>query len=110
MLPNDNEKIDVSVETALGKVAAKGVRVLDIISLLTLLGVVTMLWGGAQILRAVSDHEMRTDTINVAISGAIKEASRSQRMMTCILALPQEKRELEFMQPNSWCKQMASMP
>jgi hypothetical protein len=40
---------------------------------------------------------------------AIREAAIAQRLQTCILAQPQEKREQEYLAPNGFCRQMAAL-
>ena len=110
MALDDKNGFEVSADTWFGRIAAKGVRVSDLIALLTLLGVVSALYLVWMSLQVLSSHEHQANAVNQEIAASIKEAGRAQRMMTCVISLSQEKREQEFMQQNSFCKQISMMP
>lgn len=107
---DDGGKVEISADTPIGKLAAKGMRISDLIGLFTLLGVVTMMWSGVQLVQSITEHEVQTHSTNKEIITSIKEAAKAQRMNTCILSVSQDKREQEFMQPNGFCARISSMP
>lgn len=93
----------------LGKLAAKGVRVSDLIALLTLLGVAAMVFFSWQIVKTIDLHEVGTHGSNVEMTNSIKEATKQQKKLTCLLSVSQDKREKEYMNPNSFCNQISLM-
>lgn len=44
---------------------------------------------------------------NSEFVGALKEVVKTQRLSACILATDPEKREKEYMQPNSFCNRVS---
>lgn len=103
------QEVEIS-NPVLGRLAAKGVRISDMIGLLTLIVVIAIGFLGWQTIDALGTHKVEAAQSNTALTGAIKNLAQSQRMMTCILSQPQDKREQEFIQPNSFCQRMASLP
>lgn len=101
---------DISLETPIGKLAAKGVRTSDLIGIITLLGVAATAYSSLQNAQAVTDHKIESKAINESIANSIKEGAKAQRMMTCIISMPQERREKEFTESNSFCTRMATLP
>ena len=94
----------------LGRLAARGVRISDLIALLTfvvVLATAVLVWQASE---AGTRHTAETADVNKAIAGSIKQSASAQRLMTCIISLPQERREQEFTQPNSFCQRMSSLP
>lgn len=111
--------MDIGVETPIGKLAAKGFRLSDLIALLTLVTVVSTLVIVLQIARTLDAHEshgsIRTkelsDTARInsdQLISSVKEWTKQQKKLVCILSIPQEKREKEYMSPDSFCNQMSS--
>lgn len=105
MAEESKDTQEISAETPIGKLAAKGVRLSDTVSLVSLL-IIT--WIGSMMYY----HMQQTADANQNIAGAIKEWSASlsantkqTRKMTCILSAPQETREAEYNQPYSKCNQ-----
>ncbi len=109
MQHEEENDLEVSADTPIGRLAAKGLRVSDIIALLTLLGVCGMVFVGLQITKLLADHDLHSADIQGRFVNSIREAAMAQRMNTCILSLPQDKREQEYMQPNGFCRQMAQI-
>lgn len=97
----DDEGIEVSADTPIGKLAAKGMRVSDFIALLTLVGVCSTSFFMYQLSLTLANHEAIS-------SSSQRQFATTIRLQTCILAMPQEKREQEYMSPNSFCRQMAA--
>lgn len=100
----DDDQQDVFVETPLGKLRARGVRVSDLI------GLVTLCICGAILYFVLSAHDSvaeqrRTTLIRYSELGAILKAQvQSQRLMTCIISMPDVRRQQEYADPNSWCR------
>ena len=112
------QEIDVS-NPVLGRLAAKGVRVSDLIGLLTFCGVVGLAavgWKmseaiGAQRVESVKENtEQRREIAetNRALLGAIRNLATAQRLTSCIISVPQEKRERQFTEANSLCRRMSA--
>lgn len=90
-----NSNIEV---TGPGGIGAKvnGKRMAELISLLLLLVVITMSYMSHQTM--------------MQVASAITGLSQAQRELTCIISRPQEEREKEYLNGNSFCKQMGRMP
>ena len=107
MAGEENGNGETSVTTPLGGFTYKGKRMAELISvcLLCLTFLLTyILW----------EHKNNTKDNSTALSLAIKELSLSQRAMveaqremTCVISMPQEKRENAYGSPYSLCKQLA---
>lgn len=103
----DDAEQDVSIETPFAKLRARGVRTSDIIGLTTLALVAVVLYF---VLRAHdSAAEARIVTLQryTELGQIMRTQVKSQRLMTCILATPQNARQGEYMQANSFCRTMA---
>ena len=109
MADENTQDVEIS-NPVLGRLAAKGVRVSDMIGLLTFCGVLGLGFLGWQTMEAVGSHKKETATSNENIAISIKQSAAAQRLMTCIISLPQERREQEFTQANSFCQRMSSLP
>lgn len=103
------QEVEIS-NPVLGRLAAKGIRISDMIGLLTLCGVIAIGFLGWITLDAVGKQAVSSERSNDAIASAIKQSAVAQRMTTCIISLPQERREQEFTQPNSFCQRMSTLP
>lgn len=106
----DDDRTEITADTPLGKIAAKGLKLQDTIALFILIGMIAVIAGGIQVYKTIVDHQTHTEGWEKTFISAIKEAAMAQRMQTCILSVPQEKREQEYMSPNSFCRQMAALP
>ena|SRR3990167_7477658 len=106
MTDEHGQEIEIS-NPVLGRLAAKGVRTSDLIGLLTFCGVVGLGFIGWQTSEATGAHKAETAQSNTALTGAIRDLAGAQKMMTCIIAQPQDKREREFTQENSLCRQLS---
>ena len=100
------QEIEVS-NPILGRLSARGVRTSDLIGLLTLclVGVVLFL-----VLRSHDSAAIQRDTTAKRygeLGAILKNQVASQKLMTCIISVPQERREQEYSQPNSFCRRMA---
>lgn len=109
-MPEQDAQQELSVDTPLGKLAAKGVRISDLLGILTFLGVIATIYFGLQALRTADAHGREAKEVGQSIAASIKDGARAQRMMTCIISMPQERREQEFTQPNSFCSRIAALP
>ena len=109
MAEEQTQEVEIS-NPILGRLAAKGVRVSDMIGLLTLCGVIGLGFLGYLTIESSAAHKVETEKSNNNIAIAIKQSASAQRMMTCIISLPQERREQEFMQANSFCQRMSVLP
>jgi hypothetical protein len=101
-----NDVQEISAETPVGKLAAKGVRLSDTISLVSLLVVV---WSGSM----MYFHMQQTAEANQNIATALNKLSdnlvsnnRQTKKLTCILSAPPERREAEYNLPYSQCNQV----
>ncbi len=103
------QDIEIS-NPVLGRLAAKGVRISDMIGLLTLMGVIVAGVLGWQTFAAVGKQTAAAAESSQSIAVSIKQSASAQRLMTCIISLPQDRREQEFTQPNSFCQRMAILP
>jgi len=109
MAEDPRQDIEIS-NPMLGKLAAHGVRVSDMISLLTFVGVIVLSIFSWKTAEAITEHKIITIDSNKQMVDSIKEAAAATRLMTCILSVAQERRENEFTQLNSFCRSMSRLP
>lgn len=116
---SSEEQMDLGVETPFGKLAAKGFRISDLMTLCCLIVVVGNAMMTLQIAKTLDNHEIgshtrATELANKStdstkeLTASIKESTKQQKKLVCLLSIPQEKREKEYMQPDSFCNQMAN--
>lgn len=90
---------NAEITTPLGSVKLGGKRTAEMITIVSLvvLGILSytvyMMYGTMQ-----------------GVSGAIRDLAVAQRELTCIISRPQDEREREYMNPNSFCKQIGRLP
>jgi hypothetical protein len=106
-----DEDQQVEVTTPAGSLRVRGT---DLMSLVTIIFIVAM---AAFIYSHVSDAESREKqskaqnqqfiTVLQDLSASQKDASKQQRLLTCIVSRPEVERKREFEAPNSFCQQMA---
>ena len=99
---NGNEQV-IEVEAGGVKARAKNYRIIDIVWI----GIALC---GALGLYIVSQHDQQTRENGTALASAIREFAAAQREMACIISLPQEERERQYVLPGSFCKRMAMLP
>ena len=104
-----SQDIEIS-NPVLGRLAAKGIRVSDLIGLLTLVCVIGIGFLGWMTFDAVGRQGIEAAKSSDMVAASIKQSASAQRLMTCIISIPQERREQEFMQPNSFCQRMSTLP
>lgn len=81
----------------------------EIIAAVTAFMLVVVTIGGGVILSKLDNHQQDAGKQDKLIYGILQETAQSQRLMTCIMSIQQEKREVEYRDPNSFCNQMARM-
>ena len=64
---------------------------------------------GLLIAMLVYQHSADAKHESVSLTGAIRELARSQREMACVISLPMEKREREYLSSDSYCRRLSSM-
>lgn len=98
---------ELNLETPIGKLRAKGIRVSDLIGLLTLVLCGAVLFF---VLRSYDSLAIQQDITRKRygeLNEILKNQVQSQKLMTCIISMPQERREKEYSQQNSFCRIMA---
>lgn len=87
--------------TGPGGTSAKfyGKRTSDLISIMTMVLVMLLCW-------VVWQHLEDSKRVMTALVESSKDGVQAQREMTCVISLPQDKREQEFMSPHSLCKRL----
>lgn len=108
---NDPDVVEeIAVETPLGKLAAKGIRISDIGMII---GVGAIAYLIAISLAHKADAKESWNQVTAALaehSMAIRAQTRAQHLQTCIMSLPMERRQREFVDPNSSCRRMVELP
>ena len=101
----------VSFDTPFFKGKASGNNVNLILTFFTFVIVLAAVVFGAP---WVWSHLNAAEAKNITMIEVLKEHNSGQAKMTsamkentCLLSLPQEKREMEFMSPNSLCKRLS---
>ena len=93
----------------LGKLAAHGARISDLLTLITLVvGSITL----ALVIRSndgIAEQRTATAARYADLAKSTREQLMAQRLMTCIIAMPQERRETEYVHTNSFCRRMAEI-
>ena len=100
---------EVSVSTPFGRLAARGVRTSDIIGLLTFCLVCLVLYFVLRTHDSAAEQRTVTAQRYNELGQIMKAQVQAQRMMTCILSIPQDRREREFTQQGSFCKTMSQV-
>ena len=98
--------MDVVAETPIGKLAAKGVRVSDLIGLLTLLAVAL---GAYALYHHGEDAKNSTVAVTMSIekqTQSNKEQAQGLRYMACIIAEDQKDRKTA----RDGCREQARLP
>ena len=80
----------------------------DTLALIVLVCILVLALGGAIGLKKLSDHQDSSDRQEKLVLAVIKESTISQRLMTCIMSIPQDKREDEYRKPDSFCHRMSA--
>lgn len=95
------------IKTPLGSISFRGKRAAEFISVLLAIGVGIMGY-------VLYDHKLDARDDDAALTAALNRLSESQdhmvqaqRELTCMLSLPQDKREAEFNSPNGLCKRLS---
>ena len=84
-------------------------RPAEVIALVSLFALVIISISGGVLIKKLNDHQNDSDLQDSRVLSILKENVSSQRMMTCIMSISQERRELEYRDPNSFCHQMANV-
>ena len=106
-MSEENGNTEGGIKTPLGELSFKGKRTAEFITILSLLllaVLATLYWTHEK------TSERQTNEFIVALrelSEVGREQARSQRMTSCLLSLPQEKREREFASESSFCRQIS---
>ena len=119
MPPEDTEQSVEISNPVLGKLAAKGARTSELIGLFTFIGVLSVgffLWKVSDvasaersaIVKEVVAQRKDSEETNKALINALKSVATSNRMTSCIISQPQDKRERQFTEPNSLCKRLSA--
>jgi hypothetical protein len=101
---------DLKLETPIAKLAAKGVRVSDLISIGLAAGlsaVFFIVWAHAA---AAEKYSVAMTSALTDQANAIRALTRAQILTTCVMAQPMPRRESEFSDSNSFCRRMADLP
>lgn len=95
---------ETTIEAQVGDAGIKvrSARMSDIIAL----GCICVTVFGAVVLY---QHHALTESAMGQLQAVLKELAAAQREMTCIMSLPQEKREQQYLSQDSFCKRMARM-
>lgn len=99
-MAEENGNGEGSIQTPIGSMSFKGKRTAEFIAILSLCLLFLMgyvLW----------EHKKDTKDLRVELLASVKELVAAQRETTCLLALPQEKREAEFTSTNGICKRLS---
>jgi hypothetical protein len=106
----EEDKVDVSVTKS--GVDFKGSTTQMLIIMVILVPVSAL----GVVLHFLQQHELNTASrtaeghkVATEFVGAVKDMASAQREMTCIMALPPEKREADYNRDSSFCKRMAKM-
>lgn len=101
---------EIAVETPVGRLAAKGIRISDI-GMLVSVGAIAYLI--AVSIAHKADAKEAWDQVTAAMADhtkAIRAMTRAQNLTTCIMSLPMDQRKREFSDPNSFCRRMVDLP
>lgn len=102
MPEENNERSEGGIKTPFGELTFKGKRIAEFIALISL----TLLFLLAYILY---EHKGDTKTSESSLAAAIKEQAAAQRLMSCLISLPQDQRKREFASESSFCRQLSRM-
>ena len=105
-MSEENGSTEGGIKTPLGELSFKGKRTAEFITILSLLllaVLATLYW----------THEKTSEKQTGEFVSALKDLSKvgreqaqAQRMTSCLISLPQDKREREFASESSFCRQI----
>jgi hypothetical protein len=105
------QSVEESVELTPTSVKVRGTDIVNIITLLCMVGVSMWIYAHAE------DGNKRTASANAAqvevanalkeVASAQREANKNQRFLTCIVSRPELERKKEFEYNNSFCQQVS---
>lgn len=95
-----NGSVEFKTPLFSARIGGKDFQLRDFIGVATFVVVALVAFGGWQMGTAMT-------AVLKDLSLAQREQVDTQREMNCLIALPQERRELEYMSPHSFCKRMA---
>lgn len=109
MSEQDQQQSGVTVKTALGSFSVLGAHSGEIACMLSLIGVVLigyMVWEHS---RDVGERSNTRTAQMEKLSAGLHDMAKAQRLMACLVSLPQERREEEFRSMTGLCKQVERM-
>ena len=96
-----DEQDSAELKTPIGNLSLRTKKMVDlitIISFVTLTLVALMVW----------EHKNDSKVYQLALLEAITSLTHAQRMNTCIISIPQERRESEMITQSSFCNRMST--
>lgn len=107
-MSEEKEEFTASAGATGVSLSAKGKKASEVVAILSAIGVCLLAY-------MLFIHGEQAKETNAAVAASIKELASAQRNsvaaqreMTCIISLPQEKREAEFAAPYGFCKRMSA--
>lgn len=97
---------EFSLSTPVGKLIAKGSGIIAVLTLVICGVILAFSWRTSD---SMADQRSSTAQRYAELSKKMSDQIQAQTLMTCILAVSQERRETEFTQPNSFCRRMAGL-
>lgn len=98
------ETEELSLSTPFGKLITKGVGVTAMLTFLICGVILAFVWRNNE---SLAESRVLTVTRYTELNTLMKKQVQAQTLMTCIISVPQERREQEYSQQNSFCRRMA---
>lgn len=99
-MSNGEENSSAQIQTPIGSVQFNGKKTAEFISILSLCALFVLAY-------VLWDHQTDSKANAQVVQHYLKQNVESQRMMNCLLSLPQEERYKEYRSPNSFCKSIS---
>ena len=96
---------EVSLSTPFGKLITKGNGAIAIITLCVCVGILYFVLRTSD---TIADERTMTAQRYGELSRSMKAQVQAQTLMTCIISLPEARREEEYRQANSFCRRMST--
>lgn len=95
--PPEDDRGDLEVTTPLGKITGHNVRTSELLSILILVIVALTFWMVLEHKADARDNAAIISSSNKEVASAIRDFAQSNRKLTCVISLPQEQRQVEYL-------------
>lgn len=94
---------EFSLSTPIGKLVTKGSGAIAVLTLILCGAILAFSWRTSD---SMADQRAVTVLRYTELVKSMQAQVKAQTLMTCVISMPESRREEEFRQPNSFCRRM----